>query len=215
MKRRAILLGPPGSGKGTVAGRLQQRLGLPHLSSGQILRREVEAQSEVGRKVKGHLEQGNLVPDDLVVAVMEQAVQRLWQTGFLLDGFPRTLKQAETLDLWMAERNTAIDAVILYECPEPLIFQRITGRRECPSCGRVYHLRWIPPAEAGVCDFCKTALVQREDDTEPVLRRRLDIYKVQTEPLVRHYEDQGRLFVVDASEVADEMVAATVRILSE
>src|SRR5881398_1429373 len=146
MKRRIILLGPPGSGKGTIAARLQQEFGLDHVSSGHLLRREVENGSAIGQRAKWFLEKGESVPLD---------------HGFMLDGFPRTLSQARALDEWLAARNAPIEAVILYDCDLAIVLDRITGRWSCPKCGRVYHIYSVPPKVAGICDDCPVKLTQR------------------------------------------------------
>ena len=175
MKRRIVLLGPPGSGKGTIARLIEQRFGLEHISTGQWFRREIQAGSDLGRKVAGYVEHGNLVPDELVLGLMERWLDAAHlRDGFMLDGFPRTRAQAEALDRFCAEKNAPLDLVIYLSCPEDVIIERIIGRRVCSSCGRNYHVRTLPPRKPGICDACGGSLIQRPDDTEDVVKTRLD-----------------------------------------
>src|SRR5881394_1302792 len=215
MKRRIILLGPPGSGKGTLAARLQQEFGLNHVSSGHLLRREVERGSVIGQSVKVFLEKGELVPDRSMLRFMGEWIKSApVNEGFLLDGFPRTMSQARALDEWLAARNAPIEAVILYACDLKLILDRITGRWSCSKCGRVYHIYSVPPKAAGLCEDCLGALTQRADDRETVVRKRFEIYKRQTKPLARYYEQQGKLTVVDAALSPDERFAKSAAALN-
>ncbi len=215
MKRRIILLGPPGSGKGTVATRLQQEFGLSHISSGHLLRREVEKGSAIGQQVRLFLEKGELVPDRTALRFMGEWMKSApVNDGFLLDGFPRTLSQARALDQWLAMRNAPIEAVILYAGDLKLVLDRITGRWSCPKCGRVYHIYSVPPKVAGLCDDCSIALTQRADDSEAVVRKRFEIYRRHAKPLADFYEQQGKLTVVDAGLSADERFAKTVAALN-
>jgi len=215
MKRRIILLGPPGSGKGTVATRLQQEFGLSHISSGHLLRREVEKGSAIGQQVRLFLEKGELVPDRTALWFMGEWIKSApVNNGFVLDGFPRTLSQARALDQWLAMRNAPIEAVILYAGDLKLVLDRITGRWSCPKCGRVYHIYSVPPKVAGLCDDCSIALTQRADDSEAVVRKRFEIYRPHAKPLADFYEQQGKLTVVDAALSADERFAKTVAALN-
>jgi len=215
MKRRIVLLGPPGSGKGTIAVLLQKTFGLRHVSSGHWLRREIETGTETGRKARLFIEKGELVPDDLVLEFMEQRLESLLpQDGFVLDGFPRTLRQAEALDEWLLERQVPIEAVLFCECSESVIVNRVTGRRICQNCGRGYHIRTMPPKVAGRCDDCGAGLIQRDDDTEQVIRQRLKVYKSLTEPLIAYYQRQGKIRTVDASQPSDTFYAASIEALT-
>jgi adenylate kinase len=215
MRRRIILLGPPGSGKGTVATRLQQEFGLNHISSGHLLRQEVEQDSAIGQRARAFLEKGELVPDRIVLQFMGEYLKSApLDQGFLLDGFPRTLSQAKALDQWLAERNASMEAVILFACGLELILDRITGRWSCPKCGRVYHIHSVPPKVAGQCDDCSIALSQRADDSESVVRERFEIYGRNAKPLADYYEQQGKLTVVDAALSPDERFARTVAALN-
>ena len=215
MKRRIILLGPPGSGKGTVATRLHQEFGLNHISSGHLLRQEVEKGSAIGQRARLFLEKGDLVPDRIVLQLMGQWLKSApVNDGFVLDGFPRTLSQAKALDEWLATRNAPIEAVILYACDLKLILDRITGRWSCPKCGRVYHIYSAPPKVARMCDDCSIALTQRADDSEAVVRKRFEIDRRHAKPLADYCEQQGKLTVVDAALSPDERFAKTVAALN-
>jgi adenylate kinase len=216
MRRRVVLLGPPASGKGTVATQLQAEFGFVHVSSGHWLRREIELGTAIGRQVQEFLDKGELVPDEIVLEFMEQRFQtELGRPGFLLDGFPRTVAQAAALDEWLGERAASIEKVLFYECPEPVIFDRVTGRRVCPKCGRGYHVRNQPPLKPGRCDECGVELVQREDDTEDVLRTRMRAYVLQTEPLAGYYRRQGKLNVIDATQPSKLIYARSVDALKQ
>ncbi len=198
---RLVLLGPPGSGKGTQGAKLAEALGVPRISTGDILRRNVASGTELGKKAKAFMEAGGLVPDELVIAM---TAERLKETdarkGFVLDGFPRTIAQAEAL-----ATLTPLDAVVnLFLEPEELV-KRSAGRRVCPKCESVYHLVSNPPRKAGICDKCGTALVTRPDDREEVVRKRIETYERQTAPLVQYYKERGLLREVYASGVIDEI----------
>lgn len=216
MKRRVILLGPPGSGKGTIAARLEKQFGLLHVSSGHLLRQEAGKNTPLGRQAKTFLENGSLVPDELVLELMAH----WWQAadpavGFLMDGFPRNVAQAIKLDEWMAARNETIDVVICLTAPEHEIIRRVAGRRHCPRCGRVYQIPALPPRVDGVCDDCGEKLIKREDDNEQVLRARFEIYHRETEPLVAYYQKTGKLISVDAMRPLDERCAMVENALNE
>ena len=198
-----------------MATRLQQEFGLNHISSGHLLRQEVEKGSAIGQRVRLFLEKGELVPDRTVLRFMGEWMKSApVNDGFLLDGFPRTLSQARALDQWLAMRNAPIEAVILYAGDLKLVLDRITGRWSCPKCGRVYHICSVPPKVAGLCDDCSIALTQRADDSEAVVRKRFEIYRPHAKPLADFYEQQGKLTVVDAALAADERFAKTVAALN-
>jgi adenylate kinase len=208
---RIVLMGPPGAGKGTQAKRLAERFGMLHLSSGDIFRAERAAGSDLGRKLAEYMDAGELVPDEIVVDVMAKAMTRDdAEQGLLLDGFPRTVAQAEALDAELAKAGKPLDGVLVITADDNEIVQRITGRRSCPECGKVYHLRFMPPAKDEVCDNDGAKLIQREDDTEPVVRQRLETYKEQTAPVIRYYRDQATAPVeeVDGNRSPDEVTTA-------
>ncbi len=193
---RVVLMGPPGAGKGTQAKYLVEKFGMVHLSSGDILRAERADGSELGEKLKSYMDAGELVPDEIVVEIMAKAIAKQdADKGLLLDGFPRTVAQAQALDKQLEQLGLPLEAVLVIEADESLLVDRITGRRSCPDCGRVYHIRNIPPAKEGVCDVCGAELLQRDDDTEEVVRQRLTAYRGQTEPVIEYYATGGRKMI--------------------
>lgn len=214
MKRRVVLLGPPGSGKGTVAERLESRHGLKHISTGRWFRREMSAGTELGRKVSEYIVRGELVPDPVVLGLIEHWVtEEVLQGGFLLDGFPRTRGQAVALDEFCARRQAAVEVVLYLECPDELVIERITGRRVCSACGSVYHERTMPPRKPGVCDKCGGKLVQRADDTAEVVNQRLEFYRRVTKPLVDYYRESAKLVTLNAALGSEAATAAASRVL--
>jgi adenylate kinase len=209
---KIVLLGAPGAGKGTHCKRIADRYGVVHLSSGDILRRERAEGTELGKKAQGYMDQGALVPDDLIVEMMSRAVQKA-PAGYVLDGFPRTVNQAEVLDRALATQNGGIDTVINLEVDDGIVVERITGRRSCPKCGAVYHVKNMPPKVDGVCDKDGTRLVQRPDDTEEVVRNRLETYYRQTEPVVGYYRARRTVHDLDAGGDADAVAGEIFRML--
>jgi adenylate kinase len=205
---RVVLLGAPGAGKGTHCKRIADRYGVAHLSSGDILRRERAEGTDLGKKAQSYMDAGALVPDDLIVEMMSKAIRQA-SAGYVLDGFPRTVNQAEVLDQSLAAQKTGIDMVVNLRVSEGVVLERITGRRSCPKCGAVYHVKNMPPKTAGVCDGDGTPLVQRPDDTEEVVRNRLETYYRQTEPVVDYYKAQRTVHDTDADGDPD-IVAATI-----
>jgi adenylate kinase len=214
MKRRVILLGPPGSGKGTIARELETQTGLKHFSSGKILRREVSQETQTGRYVKRLLEQGEFVPDEVVFGVMESRLDGVvLEHGFILDGFPRNLEQARRLDQWLESKGRPLETVLLLKCSEGVLLERLTERRICPNCGKIYHLRAMPPGNAGRCDICGENLERREDDSIAVARHRLEIYEQKTEPLIRFYEGEKKLHEIDSNQPVERVARAASEIL--
>jgi len=204
--QRLVFLGPPGAGKGTQAAALAQVLGIKHLSTGEILRSHVAAGTPLGREAEGFMTAGQLVPDRLVLAMLEAELRApAASAGFLLDGFPRTLAQAEALD-----GLAPLDRVIFFDIGEGTLLERLTQRRHCPQCGLVYNLVTKPPATPGRCDQDGTPLVQRSDDREDAVRTRLRVYQEQTAPLLEFYTRQGRLRRLDANGPV-EVVATRLR----
>jgi adenylate kinase len=196
---RVVLMGPPGVGKGTQAKSLEERTGIPHISAGDILRHAVRIGTPVGRRVRPYVEAGKLVPDDLMGDLIGERLGGDGTTGFILDGFPRTVEQVAILDRILARRGVEVDRVCILTAPEEEIVRRLSGRRTCPSCGAVYHLESMPPRSPGVCDRCSSALVQRPDDAEDVIRERLRVYHRQTLPVADTYRDRSLLREVDGT----------------
>ena len=199
-----LLMGPPASGKGTQAVRLQDHLELPHVASGDLFRYNLKNETELGLRAKDYMERGDLVPDDITIAMVLDRLSRSdCAKGALLDGFPRTLAQAEALDRALAVKGHKIDLVLNIEVPQEELIARVTGRRLCRQCGASYHTRFSPPEESGVCDKCGGELYQRDDDTEAVARTRLEVYEDQTKPLINYYEAQGVLVDIDGDRSID------------
>ena len=192
-------MGPPGVGKGTQAERMQALLGVPHVSTGNILRAAIQENgSSLGRDVRQFVESGRLVPDGLMGdLIADRLARKDASAGFILDGFPRTLEQVSILDGVLGRLGLSLDKVLMLVVPEGEIVRRLSGRRTCPSCGAVFHLDSRPPAVSGICDVCGTPLVQRPDDTERVIRERMKIYGAQTLPVAKAYRDKGLLVEVD------------------
>jgi len=207
--RRLIFLGPPGSGKGTQAGRLAERLGLVQLSSGDALRRERAEGSEIGRKAAQYMDAGTLVPDEVIAAIGKLPAG----TGFILDGFPRTVPQAEALAQGLKARNLQIDAVVDFKLDDAEIIRRIVERRVCKACAATYNLSFLPPKVAGVCDKCQGELIQRPDDRREVVVTRLETYRAQTAPLIDYYTRQGLLQSVDSAAGADAVQTQVARLI--
>jgi adenylate kinase len=203
---RLVLLGAPGVGKGTQAAAIAGRVGLPHISTGDLLRTAIREGAPLGRKVAAIVERGELVPDALIGEVVEERLSRKDATrGFVLDGFPRTLGQADLLDRYLSGRGQSLDRVILIEVPEPVIIERLAGRRFCDRCGATYHARYSPPKVEGICDRCGAELRQRPDDVEAVIAERLKAYRDQTAPLVTRYRNAGRLVPIDGTGRPEEV----------
>lgn len=207
-----ILLGPPGAGKGTQAKMLTDRFSIPQISTGDILRAAVKEGTPMGLKAKGFMDAGGLVPDEVVVGIVSERLQKGdCARGFILDGFPRTTGQADALGDTLVVLNKELRAVISLEVDADALVERLTGRRTCRDCGRGYHVKFDPPREPGRCNVCGGELIQRADDQEETIRRRLEVYQEQTSPLVEYYRGQGVLTVIDGMQ---DMPAVQARILS-
>lgn len=195
-----IFLGPPGAGKGTQAKMVSEKYGIPQISTGDMLREAVAKGTELGRKAKEYMDRGELVPDEVVIGIVRERLQQPdCDRGFILDGFPRTLAQAEALDEMLKEMGKKIDAVINIVVPEEDVVKRITFRRTCKNCGAVYHLIYNPPQEDNKCDKCGGELYQRDDDREETVRERYRVYRENTEPLIEYYRRKGVLYDVDGT----------------
>lgn len=212
--KRLIFLGPPGSGKGTQASRVSARFGLVAMSSGDTLRNEIKARSEVGRKAAEFVQAGTLVPDEVITGVMLSAIDRLPAgSGFILDGFPRTVPQAESLATGLDQAGLGIDGVIDFRIDDGLIVERIVTRLVCSNCGATYNVRSFPPRVEGKCDKCGGEVAQRVDDREDVVKTRLEAYRMQTAPLIEFYSQRELLRTVDASIEAAAVEAQVVGII--
>mgnify|MGYP002866019437 CR=1 FL=1 len=212
---RVVLLGPPGAGKGTQAKLLEQEFGAVQISTGDILRKAVVDQSPLGKKAGDYINRGALVPDDLIIDLIAERMQQPdCANGFLLDGFPRTIPQAESLDALLRKLALSLNCVLSVQVPRAVIIERLAGRRTCKKCGALCHVSFEPPKQPGVCDCCGGELFQREDDQEETIANRLNVYASQTAPLVDYYRRQGALREIDGVGSIDE-IRARIRIALE
>jgi adenylate kinase len=203
------MFGPPGAGKGTIAGALTEQWGIPHIATGDMLRAQVRQGTELGRRAQDYMDAGELVPDDLILEMVRRRLSEAdARRGFILDGFPRTLAQADALD----EMVGGVDAVMDLEVPEQELIRRLSGRRVCPQCRAIYQVDTMPPRKAGVCDRCGAQLVRRADDEPEAVRNRLAVYREQTAPVLAYYRERGLLRSMDGTRgsaaVVDEIAAA-------
>jgi len=213
---RIVLLGGPGSGKGTQAKKLTDKYRIPQISTGDIFRAAVKEGTPMGLKAKEYMDKGELVPDEVVVGVVKERLAKPdLDKGFMLDGFPRTLGQAQALDKIMVEISKGIDHAILVDVPDGELMKRLTGRRTCrdSACGKMYHVMFNPPKKEGVCDACGSELYQRDDDSEATIRERLNVYAEQTAPLIDYYDKQGLLRRVEGVGPIDGIFTSIVKIL--
>jgi len=209
-----IMLGPPGAGKGTQAKMLVERLGIPQISTGDMLREAVKEGTELGKKAKEFMDAGKLVPDEVVIGIVkERLAQPDCEKGFILDGFPRTIPQAEALDKVLEELGKKIDYVINVAVPNEELITRLTGRRTCRQCGAMYHVVFNPPKEEGKCDKCGGELYQRDDDKEETIRQRLEVYEAQTAPLIDYYGKKGVLYNIDGTGSIEEIFQGILKVL--
>jgi len=204
-KRAFIILGPPGAGKGTHAARLITDLDLSNISTGDILRDAVKSGTELGRKAQEYMERGELVPDEIVIPIVEEKIVSDRASGFFFDGFPRTLNQADALDEMFSRRRIAVEKVIYLSTPDRVIVERLCGRRVCKVCGATYHVKNIPPIKAGVCDSCGGELIIRTDDDEKTVLNRLEVYRRQTADIINYYRGKGLLTEINGALPVDEV----------
>ena len=211
---KIIMLGAPGAGKGTQAEKICAKYNIPHISTGDIFRANIKNNTELGQKAKSYMDQGLLVPDELVVElVADRITQDDCAKGFVLDGFPRTIPQAEALDAALEKMGTSMDYAIDVDVPDQNIINRMSGRRACLDCGATYHIVTIPTKVEGICDTCGSKVVLREDDKPETVQKRLEVYHAQTQPLIEYYKKQNVLRTVDGTQPMDEVFEAIVDIL--
>lgn len=213
---KIIMLGAPGAGKGTQAEKIAEKYQIPHISTGDIFRANISEGTPLGKKAKEYMDQGLLVPDELVVdLVVDRIHQSDCAKGYILDGFPRTIPQAECLDKALAEMGTSLTCAIDVDVPDENIIRRMSGRRACLHCGATYHIEYAAPLKKNICDKCGSELHHRDDDKAETVKKRLDVYHEQTQPLISYYKGQGMLKVVDGTKDLDEVFHSIVEILGE
>ncbi|NEY31694.1 adenylate kinase [Streptomyces sp. PRKS01-65] len=212
---RIVLVGPPGAGKGTQATRLAEKLSVPHISTGDLFRANISQQTELGKLAKSYMDAGNLVPDEVTIAMAKDRMEQPDAVGgFLLDGFPRNVSQAEALDELLETEGITLDAVLDLEAPEEEVVKRIAGRRICRNdSAHVFHVTYKAPAKEGVCDVCGGELYQRDDDSEETVRKRLEVYHTQTEPIIDYYKAQGLVVTIAATGAVDEVTGRALEAL--
>lgn len=198
-----VFLGPPGAGKGTQAKLLSQRMGFLHIATGDLLREAVKNQTPLGKRAKEYMDRGELVPDELIVQLIEETMPK--DGNVILDGFPRTVNQALALEEMLKGKGEKISKVLFFDVPDEVIIDRLSGRRVCSKCGAVYHVKYNPPKVEGMCDLCGGSLVQRDDDREEVVKKRLEVYRKQTQPLIEFYQDRSIIYRLDAGKGVEEL----------
>jgi len=211
---KIIMLGAPGAGKGTQAKMIADKYGVPHISTGDIFRANIKNGTELGMEAKKYMDQGLLVPDELTVRILlDRVAQDDCKNGYVLDGFPRTIPQAEVLDSELTKLGDHIDYAINVDVPDENIVKRMSGRRACLTCGATYHIEHVPPKKEGICDVCGSELVLRDDDKPETVKNRLNVYHEQTQPLIDFYTEKGALKTVDGTVPMEEVFAAITAIL--
>ena len=201
-----IFLGAPGAGKGTQAKLIMKKYHIPQISTGDILREAVQEKTSLGAKAQEYMNKGLLVPDEVVIGIIEERLKSpLYQTGFILDGFPRTIRQAQSLDEVLDKLDKRIDRVFDFEVDEDALIKRLTGRRVCKGCGQMYNIYFNPPSQDGICNICGGELFQRKDDTLETIKERLKVYRAQTAPLIEYYQKQGKIETIDGNQEQDRI----------
>ncbi|SHG74903.1 Adenylate kinase [Thermosyntropha lipolytica DSM 11003] len=209
-----ILMGPPGAGKGTQAEKIKASYPIPHISTGDMFREAVSNGTPLGMEAKKYMDEGKLVPDEVTIGIVkERLMQPDCASGFLLDGFPRTVVQAEALDQLLAEIGKKLEAAINIQVPDEILIERVTGRVTCKECKTVYHLKFNPPAKENVCDRCGGELVARSDDRGDIVKKRLEVYNEQTNPLIEYYAKTGILYNIDGNRGTEEVFADIKKVL--
>lgn len=213
---KIVMLGAPGAGKGTQAIKIADKYGIPHVSTGDIFRANIKGGTELGKKAKGFIDKGELVPDEVTIGMLLDRIgEDDCRNGYVLDGFPRTIPQAESLTAALKEMGSRIDYAIDIEVPDEAIVKRMSGRRACPKCGATYHLVYAAPAKPGICDKCGTELIIRSDDKPETVQDRLNVYHEQTEPLIQYYRTAGVLREIDGTQDLEKVFADVVSILDK
>lgn len=203
---KIILLGPPGAGKGTQAKSISNKYSIPHISTGDIFRKNISEKTPLGIEAKSYIDKGHLVPDELTIDIVQDRLeQEDCKNGFLLDGYPRTVSQADALKNFLQEKGEKLDTALLIMVPKEYIIDRMTGRRVCLSCGASYHVKFNPTKVEGKCDICGSAVIQRDDDCEETVNERLEIYDAQTQPLIDYYKKQDLLSEVDGTQAINDV----------
>lgn len=211
---KIIMLGAPGAGKGTQAKKIADKYGIPHISTGDIFRANIKGGTELGMKAKSYMDQGQLVPDDVTIGMLLDRISEAdCASGYVLDGFPRTIPQAESLTKALENRGEKMEYAIDVDVPDENIVSRMSGRRACLACGATYHIMTIPPKQEGICDVCEEKLVQREDDKPETVQKRLTVYHDQTQPLIEYYKQVGILVTVDGTKDLNDVFADIVSVL--
>lgn len=211
---KLILLGPPGAGKGTQAAGIVKNYSIPHISTGDIFRKNIKEGTDLGKKAKEYMDKGLLVPDELVVEIVEDRLKEDdTKTGFLLDGFPRTMEQAEALDRVLSNMNKPLDKVINIQVDKGILVERAVGRRICKNCGATYHIKFNAPKLDSKCDLCDGELFQRSDDVEETVSKRIEVYQNETQPLINYYETKGIIATIDGQQDIDKVLEDIIKAL--
>lgn len=213
---KIIMLGVPGAGKGTQAKKLAEKYGIPHISTGDIFRSNIKNSTDLGKKAKSYMDSGQLVPDELTIGLVVDRLQNAdCGNGYILDGFPRTIPQAQQFDDVLKELNQQIDSAINIEVPDEIIIDRMSGRRACPGCGATYHIHYNPTMTENKCDRCGSEIILRDDDQPATVRKRLDVYHEQTQPLIEYYMAKEKLVEIDGTKEIEEIFQLIVETLGE